>query len=75
MAKRIGFTSADGALVDEVVQLVFNKKRGEQPINSTRYACELKAGHTAKSFDLYLPNLLIKGEAPKRLLVVIKSLD
>ena len=75
MPKRIGFTSDAGHLIEDPVTLVFQKREGEQPVNSTRYVCEVKVEKKSKTFDLYLPDVLIHGSAPKRMQVAFRSMD
>jgi hypothetical protein len=75
MPRKIGFTSDGGHLIEDPVKLTFLQRQGEQTVNSTRYVCEVKVGKKSKTFDLYLPDVLIHGSAPKRLQVAIWSMD
>ncbi len=73
---RIGFGPKPGELVADPLELGFRiPPNTRQPVNSTRYWCEVDRGRRTQRFDLYLPNLLIKGKAPKRLLVVLHALE
>ena len=73
---KIGFSPASGEFLQDPLELEFRiLPEGRQPAKSTRYSCVVEVGKDSRSFDLYVPNLLIKRTAPKRLLMVLRALD
>lgn len=73
--RKIGFDPKRGELIQDPLQLRFRVLTSKQPANTTRYSCKVGAGKKSRTFDLYVPNLLLKAKVPKRLLMVLSSLD